>query len=50
MWFVWECAGIVCCIFTYAIVLAVQLAMMRIGLWDGLVAGDPWAYLHLAIF
>jgi hypothetical protein len=50
VWLICECAGIICVCLTYIIVLAVQVGMIRIGLWEGLLSGDPWAYLHLAIF
>ena len=45
-----ECAGMTCCFFTYVVVLVVQWGMMKIGLWEGLISGNPWSYLHLAVF
>ena len=50
MWFVWECAGVACGMLTYLIVFVVQWGMVRIALWEGLQAGEEWAYWHLSIF
>jgi hypothetical protein len=50
MWFIWDLAGLACCVITYFTVLAVTVGFLRIGVWEGLLAGDPWAYLHTAIF
>ena len=50
MWLVWEPCGIVCVIITYLTVFTVQFAFVRIGIWEELMAGDKWAYIHLLIF
>lgn len=50
MWLVCEGAGAVCAILTYVIVLTVQIGMIRVGLWEGLVVGDTKAFLHLIVF
>jgi hypothetical protein len=50
MWFIWECAGIICVIVTYLTVLIVTIGFLRLGVWDGLMKGDPWAYLHTFVF
>ena len=50
MWFVIEACGIVCVIICYFTVFTVMLAFVRIGIWDDLLAGSPWAYFHLSIF
>jgi palmitoyltransferase len=50
MWFVWEACGIVCAIFTYIVVFTVQYGFIRIGIWEDLVVGNPWAFIHLSIF
>ncbi len=50
MWFVIEACGIVCAIFTYVTVFTVQYAFVRIGVWEDLLVGDPWAYLHMLVF
>ena len=50
MWFVIEACGIICIFITYATVFIVQLGMIRIGIWEDLLKGSYWAYLHLLIF
>ena len=50
MWLICECAGAICAILTYVIVLVVQWGLVRVGLWEGLQAGESRAYWHLAIF
>ena len=50
MWFVIEACGIVCACFTHMTVFTVQYAMVRIGLWEQLLAGDPWGWFHLIVF
>ena len=50
MWLVVETAGVVCGALTYIIVLTVQVGMIRVGVWEGLLAGELKAWLHLAIF
>lgn len=50
MWFVIEACGIVCAFITYLTVFTVQLAFVRVGVWEDLLLGDPWAYLHFLIF
>ena len=36
MWLICECAGVVCAILTYIIVLVVQWGLIRVGVWEGL--------------
>ena len=50
MWFVIEACGIVCVFFTYATVFVVQYAFVRIGVWEELLAGDFWAFIHMLVF
>jgi hypothetical protein len=50
MWFVIEACGIVCVIFTYLTVFTVQLAFIRVGVWEELLEGNIWGYIHSAIF
>ena len=50
MWLVFEGAGVVCAILTYVIVLTVQVGMIRVGIWEGLLQGEPMAILHLVVF
>ena len=50
MWVVYEACGIVCVIITYLTVFTVQLGFIRVGVWEELLQGDPWAYFHLTIF
>ena len=37
MWLIVECAGVICAILTYVIVLTVQVGMIRVGIWEGLL-------------
>ena len=50
MWLVIETAGIICGILTYFIVLAVQVAFIRVGIWEGLQQGTTSAYLNFLVF
>ena len=50
MWWIFDGAGVFCSFATYATVIVVQIGFLRIGLWEGLLAGDPYAYLNLAVF
>ncbi len=50
MWIIIEAAGMICAFLTYVIVLTVQLGFLRIGIWESLLAGEPWAFIHLLIF
>ena len=50
MWLVIECAGVICAFLTYVIVLTVQVGMIRIGIWEGLLKGETNAWLHLIVF
>ena len=50
MWLVCEGAGVVCAILTYVIVLTVQVGMIRVGIWEGLLRGDPKSIANLVIF
>jgi hypothetical protein len=50
MWFVLEGAGFVCMCITYAVVLIVEITLLRVGIWERILAGDVWAYGHLAVF
>lgn len=42
--------GVVCATMTYVIVLTVEMCFVRIALWEGLVRGEQWACLNLAVF
>ena len=50
MWIITECAGVVCAFLTYVIVLTVTLGMIRVGIWEDLLKGEPKAIVHLAVF
>ena len=50
IWFIIESAGLVCTIMTYSIVLTVMVGFIRVGIWEGLLDGDYYSYLHLAVF
>ena len=50
MWLVIECAGLVCALLTYVIVLTVQIGMIRVGVWEGLRKGELSAIIHLVVF
>lgn len=50
MWFVVEACGIVCAVITYLTVFSVQYGFIRIGIWEELMMGSPWAFFHLIIF
>jgi hypothetical protein len=50
MWLVYEACGIVCVIITYLTVITVQVAFIKVGVWEELYNGDLWAYLHLIVF
>lgn len=50
MWVVYEACGIVCVIITYFTVFTVMLAFIRVGIWEELMNGDIWGYIHLFIF
>jgi len=50
MWLVIEACGIICAIITYLIVFIVQYGFIRIGIWELLMEGSLWAYLHLVVF
>ena len=50
MWLIVECAGSICAFLTYIIVLTVQVGMIRVGIWEGLLQGDPKSFLHLLVF
>ena len=50
MWLIIEACGIVCVIICYFTVFTVQLAFIRVGIWEELVTGDIWGYIHLTIF
>ena len=50
MWMVFEGAGVVCGILTYVVVLTVQVGMIRVGVWESLLKGEPMAFIHLTVF
>ena len=50
VWCIWECAGTICAFLTYVVVLTVTIGMVRVGIWEGLLKGEPWAFINLAIF
>ena len=50
MWLIVECAGSICAFLTYVIVLTVTVGMIRVGIWEGLIQGDPKAWIHLIVF
>ena len=50
MWLVIEACGFVCVIITYITVFTVMLGFIRVGIWEELLNGDIWGYIHLAIF
>ena len=50
MWFVWEPCGIICSFFTYVIVFTVQYGFLRVGIWEDLLQGNDWAWIHLTVF
>ena len=50
MWLIVECAGVICAFLTYVIVLTVQVGMIRVGIWEGLLKGDMKAWIHLFVF
>ena len=50
MWLVIEACGFICVIITYLTVFTVMLGFIRIGIWEELLNGDIWGYIHLTIF
>jgi hypothetical protein len=50
MWIVMEPCGLICAFITYSILITVESAMIRIGLWDMFIAGNNLAYVHLIVF
>lgn len=50
MWFVIEACGIVCVVICYLTVFTVQVAFIRVGVWEELLNGDVYAWIHMAIF
>jgi hypothetical protein len=50
MWLILETGGVICGLITYVIVLTVHFGMIRIALWEGLLKGESWAYIHLLVF
>ena len=44
MWCILECAGAVCVVITYLTVMMGTIGFLRVGVWEDLFAGDPWAY------
>jgi len=50
MWIINECCGVVCALLTYTIVLTVQVGMIRVGVWEGLLKGETKSIVHLAVF
>lgn len=45
-----DCMGMFCALITYVIVVFVQIGFVRIGVWEGLMAEEQWAYVNLAVF
>ena len=45
-----EGAGVVCAILTYVIVLTVQIGMIRVGVWEGLLQGELSSIVNIVIF
>ena len=39
-----------CALITYLIVIVVQIGFIRIGVWEGLVQEENWAYINTSIF
>ncbi len=50
LWLIFEGAGVVCAFLTYVIVLTVQIGMIRVGVWEGMMKGELWAFINLAVF
>ena len=50
MWCITECAGVICAILTYIIVLTVTLGMIRVGIWEDLLSGEAKAVVHFLVF
>lgn len=50
-WFITnDCMGGFCAFITYLIVVVVQIGFVRIGIWEGLMEQERWAYVNLAVF
>ena len=47
---IFEGAGIVCGLLTYAIVIMVTIGMIRVGIWEGLIKGELKSVIHLVVF
>ena len=51
MWFIYnDEAGLICSAITYLIVLTVQVGMIRIALWEGLLQGEIPSIVNLFVF
>ena len=50
LWLIFEGAGVVCAFLTYVIVLTVGIGMIRVGVWEGMMKGELWAFINLAVF
>lgn len=45
-----DCMGGFCALITYVIVIFVQIGFIRIGIWEGLMEEQRWAYVNLLVF
>ena len=50
MWLIFEECGIACAIMTYFIVILVYFTVVRIGIWEEILEGSLWAFVHFAVF
>jgi hypothetical protein len=50
MWCIIDAAGIVCVVITYLTVMMGTIGFLRIGIWEELLVGDPWAIFQLVVF
>ena len=50
IWIITECAGVICASLTYIIVFTVTIGMIRVGIWEDLIKGEPRAIIHLVVF
>ena len=50
IWIITECAGVICASLTYIIVFTVTIGMIRVGIWEDLIKGEPRAIFHLVVF
>ena len=50
MWFIWDGCGIACVIFVYLILIMVDAAVIRVGLWEELSTNPAAAGINITIF